>query len=185
MIQQMAGVAARAFSRRDIIPRDDEEIYAFGFECMISAGLQAVILLVLGLVLGALPETVLFTGGFTGIKKHIGGWHADTHLACLSFSTLMTLCAVLLGRRVPGWGALICLGAALILVFLLAPIQHINNPKTNEELVLLKKKARTISLVLAFGTTVCFCIFGQIAAHAALGLLAAALTLLIPNKKGV
>lgn len=190
----MLDVPARALSdiliQNQIIPEDDREIYDFGFECRLADVTQFIILAAFALPLGLVAETTCFTVCFTAIKRHIGGWHADSHGACLISTTIMTAasvlaCAYIGDNRSTSVTVGFILTAALIIIRF-APVLHLNNPKSEQE----KRKHRSLSLlVLSLQATAILAamaapIRGVLPLCCACGLFTAAFTLIIPNKRG-
>lgn len=185
MIQQLSWSITNLFVNRREIPEEDGEIYAFGFECILASAIQIFILVIAGLLFNCLIELAVYSLCFTQIKKHIGGWHANTHLACISGYTVVALAAVCLCSLLPNWVNYILLFIAISLIFAFAPIQHENNPKTDEEV----NRARKISLLVSTVIAMCVCIislspYADYAIYGACGLLLASLSLIVPNKAG-
>ena len=187
MIQQLAWSVTNLFIRKEEIPAEDGEIYAFGFECMLSTAIQMVLLFIVGILFGRLVEIALYTACFTAIKRHIGGWHADSHFTCISGYTVIALGAVSLCRVLPEWASIFFVIIALALVLALAPIPHMNNPKTKTETAHARKVAVGAAIILA--TVICIVLLSPIASYAvfgACGLFVAAVSLLFdPKERGV
>lgn len=190
----MFDIPARALSdlliQNQIIPEDNREIYEFGFECRLADATQLILLAIFALPLGLVAETACFTVCFTTIKRHIGGWHADSHEACLISTTAMAAAAVLTcvhteeSLRLPVTMAFLLSAAALIIRY--APVLHRNNPKTEQEarehrrFSLLVLSLQAVALLAALAAPV----RGVLPLCGACGLFMAAFTLIIPNRKG-
>lgn len=174
-------------SRKADLPAEEgeTEVYAFGIECWLSSALQAAILFVVGLLTQKLVEIIAVSVCFTGVKKHVGGWHANHHWSCLTVGTATMLCAVLLGIITPWWVGYWLLIGANVIIYLLAPIPHANNPKTLEEL----HKSRRYALVMSYLLTLIIGLllptsFARYAVQGAYGLAMVAISLLVPNRGG-
>lgn len=169
---------------RDIILADDADIYAFGFQCLLSKIIITAIVFVLALLLDALVPIALFTLCFWGIKKHIGGWHAESELVCFLTSIISVVAIPLLCRFLPVILSIPFILIAFVLVIKLAPAIHRNNPKTEEQYILCKKKVRVITLLyILINLAVYFSPLRIYAIYLSCGLMASALTLLIPNAR--
>lgn len=57
---------------------DDEEIVRYGLEIMISKAFFAVIIAVIGLIMGCFAESIIFTISFSLLRQYGGGYHAET-----------------------------------------------------------------------------------------------------------
>lgn len=184
MIQQLSWSITNLFISSKTIPEEDGDIYAFGFECILATAIQIIILLTAGLLFKCLIQLAIFTITFTQIKKYIGGWHANTHFTCIGGFTIVSLGMVYLCNLLPILGNAVFVLTALFLIIRFAPIQHVNNPKTEEEII----QGRKIVLLTTFIEVVIICItlispFTQYAIFAAGGLFLASLSLIIPNKE--
>lgn len=184
MIQQLSWSITNIFIDNKTIPNEDGEIYAFGFECMLATAIQIMVLLIAGLLFKCLTQLAIFTLAFTQIKKHIGGWHADTHFTCISGFTLASIVMVFSCSFIPIWGSIIFMLIALFLIYKFAPIQHTNNPKTKDEIL----QGRKIAIITTIIEIIIICVllispFAQYALYGAGGLFLASLSLIIPNKK--
>lgn len=183
MINQLAWSVTNLFIRREEIPDEDGEIYAFGFECILATAIQIVVLAFAGLIFGCLIELTLYSLCFTRIKGYIGGWHANTHFTCIFGYTVVALMSVCICRILPNWVSLIFLLIALKLIFKLAPIQHFNNPKTKEEIIKGRKTAITAASIISIIVCAIFISpFRIYSIYGACGFFIASLSLAFPNK---
>lgn len=173
-----------SFVGRGVIEAEDAEVYAFGLQCLLSKILLMTIVLILALILDAVLPIALFTLCFWGIKKHIGGYHAESELVCFTISISSVVVIPLLCRFIPVFLSIPFAAVAFVLVMKLAPILHRNNPKTEEQYAECKKKARMMTLFyVAVILVVYFSPLREFAIYLSCGLLASVLTLLIPNAK--
>lgn len=184
MIQHLSWSITNLFIGNKTISEEDGDIYAFGFECMLATAVQICILFAVGLIFRCLIQITIFTIAFTQIKKYIGGWHANTHFTCIFGYTVMALISIYLCSIFPSWISYILLAVSLFFILAFAPVQHKNNPKTEEETT----HARKVSLLTATIITVCICVIllsplANYAIYGAGGLFVASLSLIIPNKE--
>lgn len=187
MIARMASTISRHLVTRQVVPEDYEEVYAFGFECVLSTAIQVVILLIIGIASGLILETAFFFGGFVMIKKYIGGWHAESHFACITAFSCCSLSLLPVVFLLPAHAGFALAAAALALIWRLAPISHYNNPKSHEENLAARKvalrmaaaEALVIAILLLAAPTAGY---GLCAAY---GLFLASFSLLVPNRKEV
>lgn len=170
---------------------EDKEIISYGIFNFLSSATQIAVLILTGLLLGILPQIIIFAGCFGSLKRYIGGAHASRHWTCLWEFTLLANAGCLGCALVPDnlkQGIAVAAAAVmLVLVLLKAPVTHPNNPKSASRL----KKIRAIAVKLAicqFALISAISLFaGEQACIYALcgsaGGLTAAVTLLIPIPK--
>ena len=185
MIARLAWGIAGYLVRRGVVAAEDAEIYAFGFECRLSDTIQWTLLVAAGLATGRLPGVLAYSLGFTFIKKHIGGWHAAGHCSCFVLTTATAVLSDLLCGFLSWRFVFVLLPCALGLIFALAPVEHINNPKTAQERARGKGIARRRALVAAFAAALLTATpLRDLAVYAACGLLAAGVSLILPMRGG-
>lgn len=128
------------------VKEEDRDIYQYGLEITLIFILNICTILIISLFLNLFIESLLFLVCFSLLQSFAGGYHAMTHLRCF----LMTMaCWVIAVVSVPLIEPFLILhivfsAASLIMVFLLAPIQHKNYPMSDEKARRMKKIARTI-----------------------------------------
>lgn len=74
-----------------IVEESREAIYAYGMELLLSDVLNILIVLLIALISHTFPAVIIFTAVFMGLRKFVGGYHANSHLSCI-----FTLVAVML-----------------------------------------------------------------------------------------
>ena len=67
-----------------LISEEDREIYEYGFEITIYTIWSTIVLLLIGLALRQLWASLIIVALFYTFQSTGGGYHADTHLKCLS-----------------------------------------------------------------------------------------------------
>lgn len=181
---------SRSLVELGVTAEDDEEVVAYGLFCMMSGFTQVAILLVLSLTFHTLTLTCAFVLFFALIKRTAGGWHAKTHLGCLSGFTAMTISASFMAEVVPVFLlrplTAVLVTAELLIIWLRGPVAHPNSPKSPAKLKQFHSIIKGVSLVQTICISVAL-LLGEadIQRHAfcaALGGTMAAVTLLIPIK---
>ena len=82
--------------RRDVIQKEDYDIYVYGYAVFLEQMCQVIGFILLGIVTKDLLQTALFLGTFYLIRSAFGGYHAETSLVCMLVSY-------------GGWGAVMIL----------------------------------------------------------------------------
>ena len=119
------------YIKKGKIEEDDREVYEYSFEMLISTIINFLIMIVGALVTKRYWETALFTFSFLLFRKFFGGYHAKTHIGCISILILMYLTMIFMLkldiRSLSIIAMIICI-VSIIPVLLLSPVSHPNNP---------------------------------------------------------
>ncbi len=123
-------------------------VYYYGFQAVYGTINKCLMLLILGLILGILPELFIVTFSFVILRVWVGGLHFDSYTLCAWISllslTVMGLCAKYYTlNSITVWIIYI---TALILYLKYAPIEHKNKPLTEQK----KKKYKVTAVILLF-----------------------------------
>lgn len=169
---------------------DDQEVVAYGLSTIFSDILQIIILLVVAIPLKAIPEMAVFALFYGAVRPYIGGAHANSHFQCLVIFTAVAIVAVEIVKYIPVFAAPIIAGSlamiSLIVIFWRAPVTHPNVPKSPKSIIKLRKKGRVIISIEFVCIVICSAVLPDslqfLAAGASLGVVTAAVTLLIPLK---
>jgi len=195
MIQTISKSVINIFRNNNIIgENEDNEIYAYGLELIISSFINIISVLIISAIMGKFVETIAFFLAFIPIRTYAGGYHAKTHLMC--FTILMAVYTIVLVliffipeniSNISIMGSSVC---SFAMVAFFAPIEDINKELTNTE----KTRYKKISIIIVaiqFITLVLSLLFlsnNGISLGFALGQLSAALSLVAVKKikiKGV
>lgn len=124
--------------RRDVIQKEDYEIYVYGYAVFLEQLFQVIGFIILGVITGHFLHTCVFLGTFYLLRSSFGGYHAETSFRCMMLSyggwaVVMSLTSwVNSCEEVP-----IVLWALLVLdagVFAkLGPVAHANKPLTQQQ----------------------------------------------------
>lgn len=132
------------------VPLEDKDLYEYGIRQGIILVINLATVVLIGLLMGMVWQSVAFLLAYNPIRSYAGGYHAGTQLTCYLLSIPMIF-AVLLGIKLIPWNdylfsiVIIC---AVITVCLLAPVEDANKPLDPLEKKVYGKKARIILAVL-------------------------------------
>lgn len=150
---------------REIVRKEDREIYLYGFEAMLSTIVNIVLTLTAGLVSGLFSETLIFMISFAVLRVYSGGYHAKTHTGCiLTFAGIYAFsmaAAVLLPQQ---YAALVSIAAgafSLVYILINAPIEHKNRPFVDDEYRNFRRICRMVAVLEAFLITILLVFFVQ------------------------
>lgn len=159
---------------------DQRAVYIYGMECFLNELVSNAVLLVCAGLLHRVWEMLIWISAFTILRVNAGGAHASSHFKCIVLSTLtgcisVIIYPVFLGRPLLTFG---CTAAALLIVWLYAPVVHKNHPVSEKR----RKSARIWAVRIAFAEAVAVLVFyitvPFLAAVILVGLLSAVIMLL-------
>ena len=134
---------------------DDIELYAYGFQILFMKILFNVALIIFGVFIGRLFETVAYLVAFTSLRKYANGHHASTPLKCflssVGFYALMLTAIYFIPDSLVNYISLLIIGVSIFPVLKFAPAEHENRPMGPIQCKEFRKKA---ILVLLIQTTV-------------------------------
>jgi accessory gene regulator B len=138
-----------------LINSEDNEVCSYGLEVLISSLTNSVIILILGIILNKFIQTVVFVSCYCYIRQFAGGYHANSHGKCIFTFLCMYLITILVIGNINYIPLKFVIIAISILnwlsIYLLVPVEHVNNPLNNSEVVKNKKIARIrVTLFLLF-----------------------------------
>ena len=96
--------------RKNIIAKEEIDIYQYGFEAILSTVLGFIITLLIGLAFNMILLSVIYYGIFVTVRQLTGGYHATSYLKCNILFSLVTFFVL-------GMTRLICISQMYSLVF--------------------------------------------------------------------
>ena len=137
------------------IDNEDSEICSYGLEVLISSLINLVIILLIGVILGKLMQTVVFIVCYCSIRQFSGGYHASSHGKCIFTFLCMYIVTVLIVGNIYSTylkPVVLLIGIlSWISIFILVPVEHINNPLSDLEKIKNRKNARVIATLVLVG----------------------------------
>lgn len=131
---------------------DVQDFYRYGIEISISSFLNIFLVVVLGLLIHHVTESIIFLTLFISIRSFTGGYHADSYfrcnlLMCTSFILTVFLNIAATGKlALPADIALVFI--TQIIVLLLSPVENKNKPIPEEKRSKLKIKGSIITFTI-------------------------------------
>lgn len=146
--------------KEGVISSEQEEIYIYGFELILSFLTCTAIILIIGIILEQLINTLIFLFLFILIRRCTGGFHAKTHLQCQLYTICFYLTVILLSihTAVPLWSYVLLAIAGGTIILWLGPIENPNKTLT----LLEKQKNKWIGFVLFEFAIGCGCWLGHL-----------------------
>lgn len=128
-----------------MIDEKETGIYEYGLTILVYSLVNLATILLIGGLLGCIPESICYTICYILLRKFTGGYHAKTPHTCYLFSTLMFLASLLIIRA--GLVKFYLLVGVIILVIgcsFIIPVDTENKRLSAKE----KKVYRVISLIV-------------------------------------
>ncbi|HBC32193.1 MAG TPA: hypothetical protein DC024_13250 [Clostridiales bacterium] len=132
---------------------NEKEIYAYSIEVLISLLINLIILSITAYFFKKPAELIVFIIFFSILRSYAGGYHAKTHIECISLSLFLFVISALsstylieFGKVILSFGILF----SIIMVFVFAPSESENKPLSKKRY----KKYRTLSRIIVIALSV-------------------------------
>jgi len=137
------------FMRRGVLEGENEQIIKYGYEIIFYSLMQIAFLLALGRILRKSVEAIIFVISFSMVRRHVGGYHANSKIQCTLLTSVLLLVVVFLPEQFKQEQSLVLILMTLfyMLVFqLLAPVE------SERKLLSIKQKERNRKYGFAVAT---------------------------------
>lgn len=98
MISRLSERIVKCLLKQSDIKDDEQDLYQYGFFILLSQILYLIIACIIGILLGAFFESIIFYIAFQFIRRYAGGYHASTETRCEVMSTLSILVCLVVIR---------------------------------------------------------------------------------------
>lgn len=121
--------------RNKYVKQDRLEEYVYALEIVLNILIADITMLIIGLAMHMVWECITFWLVYKALRKYCGGYHFATSLKCYLSSCLM--CPIVLAvikytpYNVLGYGVITL--TALIILFILSPVEAVNKPLDEKE----------------------------------------------------
>ena len=149
MINKMASYIAHRWVLSHLIQADDEENYFYGVQLLLSSLFNFVIIICISIALKMPWAWIPFMMAFVPLRLTAGGFHAKTHMVCITSFALVYFASLLLLSKVSEESrenlAVIIATLTLVAVYVFSPVEAANKPLEPTQ----AKKYRQYSIALA------------------------------------
>ena len=140
--------------KRNKIQEDKREIYCYGFKLIIADIINFSIVLIIGLLLNRVFDSVLFLITLCGIRQFSGGFHAKSFWLCrlsmiITFISVFAISNILAKAHWNLVGCILINTLSVITIAILAPVIHPNKILTEIQKQKNKIKSIITSLIMA------------------------------------
>lgn len=148
-IEYLCNLVVKGWIKRNIITEEFEEWYTFGLYSFVSGIINIFMLIVLGIILGCITETLVYMTAFILSREFMGGYHCDTPLRCKIVSIIIYLLVMSINyfNIFDNYILYMIIGGFIfgnIVIYIFCPVQ--NHNKILEKS--LQKKYKIISYVI-------------------------------------
>jgi accessory gene regulator B len=158
VFHKFAGMIAHYLIKNETIDKDQEDIYVYGYEIILSSITSLSLIIILGVLLHQIPNAIIFYIVFVITRLYSGGYHASSYLKCNTLFVVIFLCTLAISKFLYEFMSLIYLIILLTIyvgsILEYAPIDNDKKRLTKED----KLKYRKISISIAVCLTIITCI---------------------------
>jgi Membrane protein putatively involved in post-translational modification of the autoinducing quorum-sensing peptide len=148
MLSKIIGKIADALYKGGLITQNDLEIYRFGIEAALIKLIHYSTIILIGILFGMVIETVIFIIAYSALREYAGGYHATNSIRCYCISILMITSVLLTTKlcsvQIMFWISISTMIPLYFIIFVLAPVQNINRPLDEIEILKYRKIARIV-----------------------------------------
>lgn len=153
MIVGIAEKMVNTFLENQVIDEENTEAYKYGMELLVSQVISIGVVLILGILLGRVWETLLFLIFFIAIRVYAGGYHASCYRNCILGFSISYIGILFLGEWIRKeqleYFVIVWLVLADIIIYILAPIEDRNKPLDSKEYIEYRKKAQKNTIFMS------------------------------------
>ena len=131
-----------------IISETDRDVYVYGLDLVLSSVLNLLTMIATAALCRKLPETLILMAVVVPLQAFGGGYHADTHLRCFLIMFIGWWCVMPLMALITPVIATVMICASLAVIFIFAPVPHVNVPLSEKR----RQKMRRIARMLGTGS---------------------------------
>lgn len=183
MLEKLSRAITSFFIDKNILGQNDREVYNYCFEILLSTIMNLICVIAIAILTRSLIPTVLFVIVFMCMRGTAGGYHADSHLACLLTLLITYSIFLLVIKNVSGFSSRWLTASFVVfenvIVFALAPVEDRNKRFEGDELLRFRRRSRRYMVIISIiAVTISYVFPGMIYANSMLsgsGLVALAL----------
>lgn len=146
MLDKLITASTNYLIRQQVIDEVDRDVYDYGFHSLYNNIIDLASIIIIAVWLRQVPQTILYHLSFIVIRQTAGGFHAKTHLRCFVISTIIWMFSL--------WGIsltsssiiyIALAGLSVMLIWMKAPIEHVNSPLDSEKYMRMKLLSKLLS----------------------------------------
>lgn len=152
---------ASFFVKFGVAKEEEEELYIYGLQVILSSAFSLAIIFVLAVIKGDIVETGLFLGSLVLLRSYTGGYHAKHYWSCCLVTLSCYLLNLYIGKMIHSYHILFILYLASIFIILLfSPLDNKNKRIAGADIP--KFKIIIMGLCLMFSAVIIvLCLVGK------------------------
>ena len=168
MIAAISMKISKSLLKSNAINQDELNVYAYGIQLLILGIVDWCITFLLMLLIGEIYLSITYLSIFFALRKHCGGYHAETHIRCIVISNVVYVLSVLVSANMQyeNFTTLLLVGEIInfIIIYDFSPVEHPNKRIEPAEMARHRKVGRTFNLI--FGLVAIGLVLGSINQYA-------------------
>lgn len=160
MIARLSKRMASFFVRNEVIKSEDEEVYVYGLQLLLSTVFNGIIAFILAIISGTVLQCTCYLSVFILLRKSAGGFHAKTHFGCCFILAVVLSLFILFIKFVPneayGIVTAIVVTFSVVIILMFAPLEHENKPISDRDKNRLRKNSINYAVLFALLVFVLF-----------------------------
>lgn len=147
----------------DALDKDKTEEYIYGLELSLSVFASYLSVIIIGIIMGMIWQSILFLLLFVTVRRFAGGFHFKSQIVCYLFMCVICTTALLVIKYSEN-NIAICsaaMAASMLLLLVLSPIPAIEKPLDDKEKVVYGRITRILLAVIA-GAYIVLCFFNNV-----------------------
>ena len=194
MIDQLSMSIARFFVNKKLIPKDELDSYAYGYQVIIISIINWSSILIIAILTHSLIDTLFYMLPIVILRRHTGGYHARSYAQCYILSVSFYLIVLLLTRFIPDSAVYVIAPVLSMITYIpilkYAPIEHANNPQSKKRMIRHRRSCVVLSSIfLAISIALLFTKYTALSCCVSLGMFQVCVLLLTEHinnqRKGV
>ena len=138
----------------DFEDEDEKEIYKYGVQIILSTAVNIVIVMIIGLLLNMLLESIIYLMTLAIIRSFTGGYHANTYFKCNLILSVNLIAVLIISNLLLSYqNTLLIWGSVINVIFLIVVIIKAPQDSENKQLDISEKrkfKLYSVSATLVF-----------------------------------
>ena len=168
MIAAISMKISKSLLKSNAINQNELNVYAYGIQLLILGIVDWCITFLFMLLIGEIYLSIAYLSVFFILRKHCGGYHAETHIRCIVISNTVYVLSVLVSANMQyeNFTTLLLVGEIInfIIIYKFSPVEHPNKHIEPIEMARHRKIGRIYNLV--FGLVAIGLVLGSINQYA-------------------
>lgn len=154
MIEAISMKISKSLLKSNAINQNELNVYAYGIQLLILGIVDWCITFLFMLLIGEIYLSIAYLSVFFTLRKHCGGYHAETHIRCIVISNTVYVLSVLVSANMQyeNFTTLLLVGEIInfIIIYKFSPVEHPNKHIEPIEMARHRKIGRIYNLVFGF-----------------------------------